>query len=127
VSLAAKILELGERIKSLTLIPSSGGAFEIRANGKLLHSKLDTGDWPDFDAIVTAKKKKKKSFPNPQFEIRNPESEGCLVVLAVFKTVVGSAYRDRGRFDSYPLRFNFSRHPERKRSEVEGSCGSIAR
>jgi hypothetical protein len=33
------------------------------------------------------------------------ESEGCLVVLAVFKTVVGSAYRDRGRFDSYPLRF----------------------
>jgi hypothetical protein len=34
------------------------------------------------------------------------ESEGCLVVLAVFKTVVGSAYRDRGRFDSYPLRFS---------------------
>jgi len=50
--LAAKILELGERIKSLTLIPSSGGAFEIHANGKLLHSKLDTGDWPDFDEIV---------------------------------------------------------------------------
>jgi len=57
--LAAKILELGERIKSLTLIPSSGGAFEIHANGKLLHSKLDTGDWPDFDAIVTAIKKAK--------------------------------------------------------------------
>jgi selenoprotein W-related protein len=55
--LATKILELGERIKSLTLIPSSGGAFEIRTNGKLLHSKLDTGDWPDFDAIVTAIKK----------------------------------------------------------------------
>jgi selenoprotein W-related protein len=57
--LAAKILELGERIKSLTLVPSSGGAFEIHANGKLLHSKLDTGDWPDFDAIVTAIKKAK--------------------------------------------------------------------
>jgi selenoprotein W-related protein len=57
--LAAKILELGERIKSLTLIPSSGGAFEIHANGKLLHSKLDTGDWPDFDAIATAIKKAK--------------------------------------------------------------------
>jgi selenoprotein W-related protein len=57
--LAAKILELGERIKSLTLIPSSGGAFEIRANDKLLHSKLDTGDWPDFDAVVTAIKKAK--------------------------------------------------------------------
>ena len=50
--MATKILELGERIKSLTLIPSSGGAFEIRANGTLLHSKLDSGEWPDFDAMV---------------------------------------------------------------------------
>jgi len=57
--LAAKILELGDRIKSLTLIPSGGGAFEIRAHGKLLHSKLDTGDWPDFDQVVTAIKKLK--------------------------------------------------------------------
>jgi len=55
--LAAKILELGERIKSLTLVPSSGGAFEICANGKLLHSKLDSGDWPDFNAIVKVIKK----------------------------------------------------------------------
>jgi selenoprotein W-related protein len=55
--LATKILELGERIASLTLIPSSGGAFEIRANGKLLHSKLESGDWPDFDSIVAAIKK----------------------------------------------------------------------
>jgi selenoprotein W-related protein len=57
--LAAQILELGERIKSLTLIPSSGGAFEIRANGKLLHSKLETGDWPEFDDIVKMVKKLK--------------------------------------------------------------------
>jgi len=57
--LAAKILELGERIASLTLIPSGGGAFEVRANGKLLHSKLDSGEWPDFDAIVSAIKKLK--------------------------------------------------------------------
>jgi selenoprotein W-related protein len=57
--LAAKILELGERIKSLTLIPSSGGAFEIHANGKLLHSKLQSGDWPDFDAVVKQIKKTK--------------------------------------------------------------------
>jgi selenoprotein W-related protein len=55
--LATKILELGERIASLTLVPSSGGAFEIRANGKQLHSKLESGDWPDFDSIVTAIKK----------------------------------------------------------------------
>jgi selenoprotein W-related protein len=59
VSLAAKILELGERIKSLTLIPSSGGAVEIRANGKLLHSKLESGEWPDFDEIAKAIKKAK--------------------------------------------------------------------
>jgi len=57
--LATKILELGERIKSLTLIPSGGGAFEIRANGKLLHSKLDSGDWPDFEAVVSQIKKLK--------------------------------------------------------------------
>jgi selT/selW/selH-like putative selenoprotein len=50
--LATQILELGERIKSLTLIPSSGGAFEIRANGKLLHSKLETHEWPEFAAVV---------------------------------------------------------------------------
>jgi selenoprotein W-related protein len=57
--LAAKILELGERIGSLTLIPSKGGAFEIRANGNLLHSKLQSGEWPDFDAVVGAVKKAK--------------------------------------------------------------------
>jgi selenoprotein W-related protein len=57
--LATKILELGERIKSLTLVPSSGGAFEIRANGKLLHSKLESREWPDFDEIVKAIKKGK--------------------------------------------------------------------
>ncbi len=57
--MAAKILELGERIGSLTLIPSKGGAFEIRANGNLLHSKLESGEWPDFDAIVSAVKKAK--------------------------------------------------------------------
>lgn len=55
--MAAKILELGERIASLTLIPSKGGAFEIRAHGKLIHSKLESGDWPDFDAVVSAIKK----------------------------------------------------------------------
>jgi selenoprotein W-related protein len=55
--LAAKILELGDRIASLTLNPSGGGAFEIRANGKLIHSKLESGDWPDFDAVVSAIKK----------------------------------------------------------------------
>jgi selenoprotein W-related protein len=57
--LAAKILELGDRIASLTLVPSSGGAFEVSANGKLLHSKLGTGEWPDFDAVLSQVKKAK--------------------------------------------------------------------
>jgi selenoprotein W-related protein len=41
-----------------TLIPSGGGAFEIRVNGELIHSKLKTGDWPDFGAIAKQVKKK---------------------------------------------------------------------
>jgi selenoprotein W-related protein len=57
--LATKVLELGDRIASLTLIPSGGGAFEVRANEKLIHSKLESGDWPDFDQVVTAIKKLK--------------------------------------------------------------------
>jgi len=55
--LAAKILDLGDRIASLILVPSSGGAFEVSANGKPLHSKLDSGEWPDFDALVAQIKK----------------------------------------------------------------------
>jgi selenoprotein W-related protein len=55
--LATKILELGDRIGSLTLVPSAGGAFEVTVNGKLLHSKLATGEWPDFEGIVRQIKK----------------------------------------------------------------------
>ncbi len=57
--MATKILDLGERIASLTLVPSSGGAFEVTANGKTLHSKLNTGEWPDFDEVVRQIKKAK--------------------------------------------------------------------
>jgi hypothetical protein len=32
----------------------------------------------------------KNSIGDPQSTIRNPESEGCLVALAVFKTVVAT-------------------------------------
>lgn len=39
-------------IDSVKLIPSRGGAFEIRLNGELLHSKLQTHEWPDFQAIA---------------------------------------------------------------------------
>ncbi len=57
--MATKILDLGDRIASLTLVPSGGGAFEVTANGKKLHSKLDSGEWPDFDEVVRQIKKAK--------------------------------------------------------------------
>jgi len=41
-----------------TLIASGGGAFEIRVNGELIYSKLETGEWPDFDAIAAQVKSK---------------------------------------------------------------------
>jgi selenoprotein W-related protein len=54
--LAAKIRDVaGVEPK---MIPSGGGAFEIRVNGKKIHSKLETGEWPDFDAIAEQVKKK---------------------------------------------------------------------
>ena len=56
--MAAKIREVA-RVNSVKLILSDGGAFETRAKGDLVHSKLGTGKWPDFDAIVTAIKKLK--------------------------------------------------------------------
>ena len=57
--MATKVLELGDRIASLTLVPSTGGAFEVTANGKKVHSKLETGEWPDFDEVVRQIKKVK--------------------------------------------------------------------
>ena len=55
--MAAKIRDVAG-IKSVKLIPSGGGAFEICVNGELIHSKLDTGEWPDFDAIAQQIKSK---------------------------------------------------------------------
>jgi selenoprotein W-related protein len=49
--LAATIRDVAG-IKSVKLIPSGGGAFEICVNGELIHSKLETGEWPNFDAIA---------------------------------------------------------------------------
>jgi selenoprotein W-related protein len=43
-----------QQIKDLKLVPSSGGCFELTANGELLYSKLQTGKFPDEAAIVDA-------------------------------------------------------------------------
>ena len=41
-----------QKIKDLKLIPASGGCFELTGNGELLYSKLETGKFPDEQAIL---------------------------------------------------------------------------
>jgi selenoprotein W-related protein len=43
---------LKERVKSLELIPSSGGCFELTVDGQLVYSKLQTGQFPDEGRVV---------------------------------------------------------------------------
>jgi selenoprotein W-related protein len=42
----------GGKIKDVTLIPSKGGCFELKVDGKLVYSKLQTGQFPDFEAVT---------------------------------------------------------------------------
>ncbi len=42
------------RIHGLTLVPSTGGCFELTVNGELIHSKLKTGRFPDEEAVAEA-------------------------------------------------------------------------
>lgn len=39
--------DLKQKIKKLTLVPSGGGCFELKVNGELLYSKLETSEFPD--------------------------------------------------------------------------------
>ncbi len=41
-----------QKIRDFKLIPGSGGRFELKANGQLIYSKLQTGQFPDEDTIV---------------------------------------------------------------------------
>ncbi|PYK98918.1 MAG: hypothetical protein DME18_07275 [Verrucomicrobia bacterium] len=56
--MAERILTLKQRIGSLKLVPSGGGAFEVSVNGQKIYSKLQTGEFPDFGAILKAIKGK---------------------------------------------------------------------
>jgi selenoprotein W-related protein len=40
------------KIKGFTLIPASGGCFEVTVNGELIYSKLKTGEFPDEKAVI---------------------------------------------------------------------------
>jgi selenoprotein W-related protein len=45
---------LKQKIKSLTLVPSGGGCFELTVDGELVYSKLQTGKFPDEKWAVNA-------------------------------------------------------------------------
>jgi selenoprotein W-related protein len=40
------------RVSELTLLPSGGGAFEIKVNDEQIYSKLETGRFPSESAVV---------------------------------------------------------------------------
>jgi selenoprotein W-related protein len=39
-------------MKEITLAPFADGRFEVLVDGKKIHSKLETGEFPDEDALV---------------------------------------------------------------------------
>jgi selenoprotein W-related protein len=41
-----------QKLQQLELVPSSGGCFEVTVDGELIYSKLETGQFPDEDAIL---------------------------------------------------------------------------
>ena len=43
-----------QNIKGLELEPSGGGCFEVYADDALIYSKLETGEFPNEDSVVSA-------------------------------------------------------------------------
>jgi len=51
--LASRILtQFKQKIKSLELEPAGGGCFELTLDGELAYSKLESGEFPQEDAIL---------------------------------------------------------------------------
>ena len=51
--MTAKLLpRYKQAISRYVLIPSKGGCFELTVNGKRLYSKLETGEFPDEEALI---------------------------------------------------------------------------
>ena len=46
------LLEFGTRITELTMIPSSGGRFEVIAGDELVYSKLETGRHAEYEDVA---------------------------------------------------------------------------
>ena len=52
--MTAKILShFKQKLAGMELQPAGGGCFELTVDGKLIYSKLETGEFPDEDAIIT--------------------------------------------------------------------------
>ena len=47
-------MKFKQDIGSLTLIPTGGGAFEVKVGDDLIYSKLKTGQFPEPEDIVAA-------------------------------------------------------------------------
>lgn len=59
--MASRVLShFKQKIKSLELVPSSGGCFEITVDGELIYSKLEVGKFPDEAQIVAELGRRKK-------------------------------------------------------------------
>ena len=51
--MTAKLLpRFKQKIGKYTMVPSKGGRFELTVGGKLLYSKLETGEFPDEEALL---------------------------------------------------------------------------
>ena len=49
-----KILkEMKLDVEELTLVPGKGGRFEVFVDGVQIYSKLETGEFPDEDVVVS--------------------------------------------------------------------------
>ncbi len=55
----ALLNEFKRDIKRLELVPSDGGRFEVSLDGKLVYSKLQTGEFPKDAAVVKEIKKRR--------------------------------------------------------------------
>ena len=43
--------EYSDKIQSLTLVPSSGGRFEVTVNDRLIYSKASEGRFPELNEL----------------------------------------------------------------------------
>lgn len=51
--MASQILStMKQKVSGFELEPSGGGCFELTIDGKLVYSKLDTGEFPDEATLV---------------------------------------------------------------------------